>query len=288
MRSSICVYIPTHNRSAMLQRALKSVLAQTLPASEIIVVDDGSADNTPTVLSEYQRLHPQIKVIRQDVPAGACAARNKAIFATQCQFITGLDDDDEFAPEHLAVLSAAFDEKYAFVSVSLTEDTGTSRIVRNADCGSQGLNSLLHYNKFTNQVFTLTSRLKAVGGFDPEFPAMQDYDTWVRLVARYGGGLKIAAPTYIWHTGHEQNRISSSPVKRLSALKLFLTKHQALLTPAHRNSLEIMRLKMAGEKLGLWRCLQLINRGNWRAALSLYANTSAISAKKLIDQLRFR
>lgn len=286
--SSICVYIPTHNRSDMLQRALNSVLAQTLPASEIIVVDDGSADDTPAVLADYQRRYPQIKVIRQDTPQGACVARNKAIFSSNAQYITGLDDDDEFAPEHLATLSAAFDPQYAFVSASLTEDTGKARIVRNANCGSHGLDSLLHYNKFTNQVFTLTSRLKAVDGFDADFPAMQDYDTWVRLVARFGPGFKIAAPSYIWHTGHEQNRISGSPVKRLSALKLFLTKHQALLTPAHRNSLEIMRLKMAGEKLGLWRCLQLINRGNWRSALSLYANTSAKTVKNLIDWLRFR
>lgn len=288
MRSSICVYIPTHNRSAMLQRALNSVLAQTLLASEIIVVDDGSADDTPAVLAEYQRLHGQIKVIRQEVPSGACAARNKAIFATQCQFITGLDDDDEFAPEHLATLAGAFDEKYAFVSASLTEDTGKQRIVRNADCGSHTLYALLHYNKFTNQVFTLTSRLKAVKGFDEAFPAMQDYDTWVRLVARYGAGLKISAPTYIWHTGHEQNRISRSPQKRLAALALFLTKHKAYLKPEHYHSLELMRMKMAGETLGLWRCLQLINAGNWRAALSLYANTSAIGAKKMLDRLRFR
>jgi glycosyltransferase involved in cell wall biosynthesis len=285
---SICVYIPTHNRSGMLQRALNSVLAQTLPAAEIIVVDDGSSDDTPAVLALYQQQYPQIQVIRQPTPQGACVARNSAIFMARSEYITGLDDDDEFAPEHLATLSATFDSKYAFVSASLTEDTGSKRIVRNHDCGSHGLSTLLHYNKFTNQVFTLTSRLKAIKGFDADFPAMQDYDTWVRLVAQFGPALKIPAPTYIWHTGHEQNRISNSPVKRLAALQLFLHKHAAHLTAAQRNSLELMRMKMAGETLSFTRCLQLINTGNWRAAIALYLHTSANGIKQLIDLVRHR
>lgn len=283
---SICVYIPTHNRSLMLQRALDSVLVQTLPATEIIVVDDGSVDETPKVLADYQRRYKHIKVIRQEVPQGACAARNKAIFAASAEFITGLDDDDEFKPEHLATLHDAFEPKYAFISASLTEDTGNKLLIRTANTGIHDLNSLLHYNKFTNQVFTLTERLKEVGGFDTDFLALQDYDTWVRLVAKFGPGCKISAPTYIWHTGHEHNRISNSSNKRLAALRLFLKKHQSLLTDAHRNSLEIMRIKMSDEDFGLWRCLRLMNYGNWRAALALYINKRPAFLRRLIDNIR--
>ncbi|GHG68020.1 glycosyl transferase family 2 [Alishewanella longhuensis] len=283
---TICVYIPTHNRSVMLQRALTSVFNQSLPASEVIVVDDASADDTQAVLADWQKRYPELKVIQHTQPQGACAARNAAIQAATATFITGLDDDDEFALNHLQQLYNAFLPSYAFVSASLIEDTGAGRIVRATTTGEHDLNSLLHYNKFTNQVFTLTSRLKAVQGFDPAFPAMQDYDTWVRLVAQFGAALKIPAATYIWHTGHEQNRISHSSEKRLRALVLFLEKHQALLMPQHKKSLELMRIKMAGESLGFLRCIRLINKGNWRAALALLLNTRLKRIKAVMNKRR--
>lgn len=285
--SLISVYIPTHNRSGLLRRAVDSVLRQSHKDIEIIIVDDGSSDDTVATVQSYLSEHENIVYLRHDKPKGACAARNYAISVAKGKYITGLDDDDEFKPDHLAGLYSAFDEQYAFVAACLLEDTGTSQIERSLDCGVIELASLLHYNKVGNQVFTLTSRMREIGGFDEAFPAFQDYDTWVRLVAHFGPGKKISQATYVWHTSHEQDRISNFPTKRLAALGLFTEKHNDMMSQGHKNSLEIMRIRMASEAFSLSSFLKLVNKGNWKAATALYLNMNLKAVKSLIDRFRF-
>ncbi len=96
--AEISVVIPTFNRAGLVPLAIRSVLAQTHPATEIIVVDDGSADRTPEVLAEFG---PQIRAIRQE-NGGLSAARNTGIKAARTEWVAFLDDDDEYAPDRLA------------------------------------------------------------------------------------------------------------------------------------------------------------------------------------------
>ena len=123
----VSVYMPTHNRANMLVDAIESVLAQTYQEIELIVVNDGSSDNTADVLAQYQQSH-SITVFTQDKAKGACAARNLAIKHATGQLITGLDDDDVLLPNHIANLVAHFDENYAFVAASIIEDKGYKQI----------------------------------------------------------------------------------------------------------------------------------------------------------------
>jgi glycosyltransferase involved in cell wall biosynthesis len=283
---TITVYLPTHNRVELLSRALESILRQTLTATEIIVVDDGSRDATPEFMAAFCVANPQCRYLRNDVPAGACVARNRAIEAASSEFITGMDDDDELLPNHLESLYMAFSPDKSCVVSSILEDTGSNRIERKLDVGTVALDQILHYNKLGNQVFTRTERLRDIAGFDPAFPAFQDYDTWVRLIEKFGPAEKIADATYIWHTGHEQGRISHSPVKRLRALELFKDKHAHLLKPKHLASLEVMRIRMAGEAFSFRRMLSLINKGNWKAAVALYLNTNLAGFKQRLDRMR--
>ena len=94
---SISVVIPAYNAEKFINRAIDSVLAQTYQPDEIIVVDDGSTDDTVSVVSKYGS---QVKLIRQE-NAGASAARNSGINAATCQWIAFLDSDDEWLPEKL-------------------------------------------------------------------------------------------------------------------------------------------------------------------------------------------
>jgi glycosyltransferase involved in cell wall biosynthesis len=93
----ISVIIPAYNAAAYIERALRSVLNQTRPADEIIVVDDGSSDNTADILKKYQN---QIISIRQP-NAGVSAARNTGIRAATGDWVAFLDADDEWLPEKL-------------------------------------------------------------------------------------------------------------------------------------------------------------------------------------------
>ncbi len=103
--SLISIIIPTYNYARLLPRALDSVLGQWAADLELIVVDDGSQDDTPTVLAGYQQRYPQIQVLRQ-VNAGAAAARNAGIRLACGRFALLLDADDALLPDALSQLRA--------------------------------------------------------------------------------------------------------------------------------------------------------------------------------------
>jgi len=100
MTRSVSVVIPTYNRAHCVGEAIDSVLSQDPPADEIIVVDDGSTDDTVAILKAYGK---RITLIRQE-NAGAAAARNTGLQHASCDWITFLDSDDLWYPGRLALL----------------------------------------------------------------------------------------------------------------------------------------------------------------------------------------
>lgn len=95
----ISVVIPTYNRAQIVARALESVFSQTFPPAEIIVVNDGSKDDTREVLASYG---DRIKAISQE-NGGLSAARNTGILAASSEWVAFLDDDDEYVPGRLEI-----------------------------------------------------------------------------------------------------------------------------------------------------------------------------------------
>ncbi|MFY8350745.1 glycosyltransferase [Pseudoalteromonas sp. SSM20] len=283
----VTVYMPTHNRAKMLETAINSVLAQSYQPIELIVVNDGSQDNTAEVLRRYEKEHG-ITVITNENAKGACFSRNLAINVARGELITGLDDDDEFLPHHIAQLVAHFDEKYAFVTSPVIENQGTRTIERTLDTGVITLDDMLFYNKAGNQVLTLTERLKAIGGFDENLPAFQDYDIWLRLCEQFGDGLKLSEPTYQLNTAHELNRISSSSQKRLDALDVFTAKHQHLMSPKQQKALQFLRFHISGERLSINDFFTIISSKNYKRVISLFLKQRLPWLKTAIDYFRYK
>jgi len=93
----VAVIIPTYNRAALIERALASVIAQSYAAAEIIVVDDGSTDNTQQIIEAN---YAQIRYLQQ-TNKGVSAARNAGINATSCEWICLLYSDDSWQPDKL-------------------------------------------------------------------------------------------------------------------------------------------------------------------------------------------
>lgn len=277
MSPKISVYMPTHNRATLLPRAIMSVVNQNYANIELIIVDDGSSDGTRDVLRDYASQYPIIKYICHDSPKGACAARNTAINIASGIYITGLDDDDEFLPDHLVELLNHWDNEYAAIAASLINDKGKTRVKQGREYGVIRLSSLMHYNRVGNQVFTLTTRMKKIKGFDVSLPAFQDYDCWVRLSEQYGEIFKTKDHSYVLHTSHEQNRISSNTSNRLIALKLFEQKHEKLLFKKHKNSIRLVKSRIEGVSLPVSEILSLFNLANWR--LVIFAIINSIRAK---------
>ncbi|TMP74030.1 glycosyltransferase [Pseudoalteromonas sp. S1608] len=225
----VTIYLPTKNRLDFLKRAVRSVFSQTYTNIELIVVNDGSTDNTQQWLDELSLKEPRLLVITEQKSIGACAARNKAINNANGQFITGLDDDDEFLPDRIKIFLENYDPKYSFLSHGVLWFYGRKGKVIDATNRELSLNDMLSYNYATNQVFTESHKLKAIQGFDTTFKACQDYDTWVRLVLVFGTAKKIHGYSYIQHQGHEEDRISTIENK-LNGYSQFYNKHNQLMS----------------------------------------------------------
>lgn len=97
----VSVMMPAYNAEAYIERAIESVLVQTYPQWELVIVDDGSSDSTGEVVSRYD--DPRIKMIRQE-NQGEAAARNTALKNIQGEFLAFLDADDLYLPHHLESL----------------------------------------------------------------------------------------------------------------------------------------------------------------------------------------
>ena len=111
----VSAIITTHNRVDLLPRALDSVIAQSYPNMEIIVVDDGSVDETSELIKKYQREVP-IRYVQIEQSVGAPRARNKGIEVAQGEFIAGLDDDDKWHEDRIRELMAAYSDDFSCVT----------------------------------------------------------------------------------------------------------------------------------------------------------------------------
>lgn len=104
----ICCVVPAYNRAHLIREALDSISAQTRAVDEVVIVDDGSTDDTVSVAESWMKTTSiQSRLIRQ-ANRGAAAARNTAIRATDADLIAPLDSDDVWVPEHVALLERAF------------------------------------------------------------------------------------------------------------------------------------------------------------------------------------
>jgi glycosyltransferase involved in cell wall biosynthesis len=210
----VTVYIPTRNRGALVDRAIRSVLDQDYPNIELIIVDDCSDDGGAAV--EHWAAEGKIRLFRNDFQMGACISRNIAICNASGEFITGLDDDDCFGPGRIRALVEQWkllertgaDFGFLFDSARRWTDSGES-IVNTGEIA--GLEDLLRANVVGSQVFTQKERLRDAGLFAPELPAWQDWDLWVRLCRRWGPGVSIQKASYIMDEVHGGERISVKP-----------------------------------------------------------------------------
>ena len=182
---SISVVIPSYNRRHTLARAINSVLAQTQPAHEVIVVDDGSGDGSASfVRSEY----PQLCVIQQ-CNAGVSAARNAGIAAASGEWIALLDSDDEWLVEKLAKQSQALVEQphYRLVhcdEIWIRNDVRINPMQKHQKHGGNIFLQCLPLCCISPSAALIKRELfSQVGYFDTDLPACEDYDLWLRICA---------------------------------------------------------------------------------------------------------
>jgi glycosyltransferase involved in cell wall biosynthesis len=251
MDTGVCVgvYLPTKNRVELLKKAVDSVLNQTYQNFKLLIIDDGSTDETAEYLNSIK--DPRVSFIRNDVSEKACKARNRAIRALDTELVTGLDDDDVFLPNRLEELIKAYDPKFAFVCSGYFWDYGVYKKSLFSKTKVISLSDALDLNQCSNQILVERKRLLEVGGFDPELTALQDHDLWVRLIAKYGSAFRVGKELYIVNDDQELERISSVENK-LKAIDVFEQKHSQIMSKRNKENFAFYRKKIAGEKISLF------------------------------------
>lgn len=236
-RPLVTVYIPTHNRSSLVKSAIASVQNQTYENLEIIICDDGSTDDTEIVIGEMQKSDGRIIYLKNDVPMGACHARNRCIEIAQGEFITGLDDDDYFLRERIAGFVGASQKlNKSFLCANMIFKNRHIERKWKDYTGDVTLNMMGFKNWVGNQVFIKTAMMRNVGGFDTTFPAWQDYDLWYRMILRYGACYRMNDATYVVNIENDRPRITTGS-KAWQGYQKFISTHKPHLSHQHLKSL---------------------------------------------------
>jgi glycosyltransferase involved in cell wall biosynthesis len=184
----VSIVIPTYNHGRFVVSAVESALAQSYASTEVLVVDDGSTDNTRDVLAAFAG---RIKYIYQE-NRGLSAARNTGIRAATGEFIALLDADDMWLPEKLAVQMDVFSEysDAGLVSCGNVVIDALGRQVSPGEARGVGgfrFRDLLRINGVSGGSNAVVKRLcfDAVGLFDESLRSSEDWDMWLRIAMRY-------------------------------------------------------------------------------------------------------
>jgi glycosyltransferase involved in cell wall biosynthesis len=182
--AEVSVIIPTYNRSDKLDRAIQSVRNQTFEDWELIVVDDGSTDNTETVVNNI----PDKRIIyeKHEVNKGGSAARNTGVRLSKGRYILMLDDDDLIKRNHIEVLSSKIkklDKTWGIVYTGMEVKRGGRRKkiyrLRKGDITKE----LIVKGSIGTPAVSLVRKRVAyeAGLFDERLPRHQDWDFYLRL-----------------------------------------------------------------------------------------------------------
>lgn len=182
----VSVIVTAYNYAQYVGRAVESVLRQTYPVVEVIVVDDGSTDNTREVIAAFE---PQVRYLYQ-TNAGLSAARNTGVIAASHELIAFLDADDQFEPEMIAILSAeleALPSDYGLVAgdchkVNSDGEMIPQKCLQGRPRSDITTGQLILRNQFVaDAVLARSSVLKTAGLFDTSLTSSEDRDLWIRI-----------------------------------------------------------------------------------------------------------
>jgi peptidoglycan/xylan/chitin deacetylase (PgdA/CDA1 family) len=219
----VAVVVPCYNLGRTVEETVDSVLAQTRPAAEIVVVDDGSEDvATRQVLARLRRPRCRVLTIEH---AGVAVARNRGAGETRSPYIVFLDADDVLARDYIERTAARLDadEGLSFVSCAVQAFEGASYTWKPKDCTA--LTTLTHGSVHVSSIFRRTL-WDAVGGFDASLPAYEDLDFWLRAIRLGFRGEILDQPLLLYRVRPDSRyRRGIEPGAYQAAMTAIIEKH---------------------------------------------------------------
>lgn len=184
------IIIPTYNRAGLITGTIHSVLNQTYKSFEIIIVDDGSADNTENVLQPLLQQYSNIFYFKKNNEERG-AARNYGILRAKGDYVTFLDSDDIFYSNHLQEAVSLIQKKNApevfHLAYQIVRPDGSLVKKYNGRSGSLNLAIVRHGNLLSCMGVFIKREIAAENLFieDRELTGSEDYELWLRLAAKY-------------------------------------------------------------------------------------------------------
>lgn len=182
LKPKVSIIIPTYNRPELLKRAINSVLSQTYPNIEIIVIDDASEMD----INRFKKDFPNILFLQNSENRGPCHSRNRGIKEASSDYINFLDDDDILFPEKIERQVARFlesdDPNLGMVTAyALDERSGTEYVRKNMAKGDL-YRDMLYRFEVSGIETTLFKKsvFDKIGGFDENLQSSQEYDLLIR------------------------------------------------------------------------------------------------------------
>jgi len=187
LTASVSVILPFYNREQTLSRAIESVLQQTQPVKEIILIDDGSTDRSVYIAESFARQHNYIKLVSQ-TNKGVAAARNRGLALATGQWVALLDSDDKWIPtkNEICLQISTQRPNVKFIHTSYTtirNGKADSRLNNNTELRENKVNLLSMFGIKTSTVTFHRSLLKHTGVFKTDLRTCEDYELFWRLVA---------------------------------------------------------------------------------------------------------
>jgi hypothetical protein len=228
--------MPTHNRAREVVRAAASVLSQNVDPLELVVVDDSSSDDTPSVLDHLASQDRRVRVVRTEEPSGPCLARNRGLQVAEGELVAFCDDDDAWFPGVGRLVIDFLDVNRDVVAAS------SWHVVHHADTGNEavfrgpleyGREHLLWQN-FVAVPFAVVRRgaLSFDVGFDPELPTGEDWDLWLRCAQE--GLVRTVPHVGYLYTQHGGSRVTRTAGAQVTGRRNFLAKHAAAMPSSCR------------------------------------------------------
>jgi len=234
----VSVVVPTYNRCDLVIEALKSIVRQTFRPIEIVVVDDGSTDDTVDVVREWAREHevPDQFIVRciQQCNRGANAARNSGIRHAIGEFVAFLDSDDRWLPtkleKQMAVMCANADVGGVYCGIRYVNLATGDLLPENPRSYPEGhlLKEMLVHDVTEGTPCWLVRKkcFEHVGLFDESLPARQDWDMFTRLAA--SSIIGCVSEILVEAGEHAGSRVRTNPMNEIEAYRRIFEKYSSL------------------------------------------------------------
>lgn len=225
---TVSVVLPTYNRERTIRRAITSVLSQADVSLELIVVDDGSTDDTVRAIDDLLA-DDRVHLVRNAKSGGGAAARNRGLELAKGAFIAFQDSDDEWLADKLSLQLADLADRDASYAGNYTSfirvAKGSAEHLPQASAMRSGrtlFSSLIRRNFITTQSLLIRRQvIDEIGGFDEHLPRFQDWDLVLRIASRWDLSF-IETPTVVLFD--TPGNLTSFPLKDIPARERILAK----------------------------------------------------------------